>query len=263
MVKIDQSFMQRAARRDVEQRAEQSQATRSQSGLQSPVVKGVEQDDFQPGVKQGFTVFYRKIMAAMEKSLQRPYEPVEQELNEAQLEGAEKRANQAASNILGFIEKQFQVDKAAGRSQEQLNSRYEAALKGFEQGYKEAEDILGSLSLLSPELEEEITQTKDLVLEGLAELKRTLIEGTETDSSEATEKTGASRWVGGIEQAQANEFSFELTTNDGDKVTIYASAASLNRVEGGYQQTGGGNGSGNASSNLGYLESISINQQQF
>lgn len=164
-------------------------------------------------------------------------------------------AEKVASNILGFIERRLQMDAADGASKEQLQSRLEAGLSGFHKGFAEAAEQLKALSLLSPEIEADVAKTKDLVLKGIDQLRLKFIETqsgniqkSSTEPSADTQKTlkipksvalpenngeGLARY----EYGRAREFSFQLTTQEGDRVTIRASSS-----EGFAFETGGNNG---------------------
>lgn len=170
-------------------------------------------------------------------------------------------ANKVASNILGFIERRLQMDAAEGATQEQLQSRLEAGLSGYKKGFAEASEQLKALSMLSPEIEADIGQTNDLVLKGIEDLRSKFIKAVDQPPSEQqpakavaeqpvaeavkasvkssqqkaepdlllpTLRSGvnaASLRQGSYEYASASQFSFELTTAEGDKVTIKASAS--------------------------------------
>ena len=170
-------------------------------------------------------------------------------------------AEKVANNILGFIERRLQADVADGATQEQLQSRLEAGLSGFKKGFAEASEKLEALSLLSPEVKEDIGTTYDLVLKGVDELRSKFIQSTAPDAKAKAEAeaaqptdvkspdtktiktsdskassgeldvpdflpaTSAYLGYGNYEYGRAREFSFELTTKEGDKVTIKASSS--------------------------------------
>lgn len=80
-------------------------------------------------------------------------------------------AEKVAGNILGFIEYRLQLDIAEGATLEQLQSRLEAGLAGFEKGFADASEKLKALSMLSPEIEQDIGNTYDLVISGIDALR--------------------------------------------------------------------------------------------
>lgn len=167
-------------------------------------------------------------------------------------------AEKVANNILGFIERRLQMDVADGATPEELQSRLDAGLSGFKKGFAEASEKLEALSLLSPEVKSDIGKTYDLVLEGVDELRKKFIESAspKPDSSNAannkagltsnsetgrTDKLEVPDFLpasssshigyGNYEYGRALEFSFELTTKEGDKVTIKATSSEGLAVE--------------------------------
>ncbi len=178
-------------------------------------------------------------------------------------------AEKVAGNILGFIERRLQMDVADGATQEELQARLEAGLSGFKKGFAEASEKLEALSLLSPEIKADIGKTYDLVLEGVDELRKKFIESADapkTNSGAAASDSAAASQLkstaktkpateldvpdffpaakssyvgyGNYEYGRAREFSFELTTRDGDKVTIKASSSEGLAVEAGRAERG-------------------------
>lgn len=176
-------------------------------------------------------------------------------------------AEKVSNNILGFIERRLQLDVAEGASPEALQARLEAGLAGFKKGFAEASEKLEALSLLSPEIKADIGKTYDLVLEGIDELRSKFIQSTEVETTEPTSNqpaevlktaepkkssskldvpeflpvTSSYLGYGNYEYGRAREFSFELTTTDGDKVTIKATSSEGLAVEAG--RAGRGNNS--------------------
>ncbi|HCS64533.1 MAG TPA: hypothetical protein DIW64_10915 [Cellvibrio sp.] len=168
-------------------------------------------------------------------------------------------AEKVSNNILGFIERRLQLDVAEGASQEELQARLEAGLAGFKKGFAEASEKLEALSLLSPEIKADIGKTYDLVLEGIDELRSKFIQSTEVDTAEPKSNqpaevlktaepkkssakldmpeflpaTSSYLGYGNYEYGRAREFSFELTTKEGDKVTIKATSSEGLAVEAG------------------------------
>jgi hypothetical protein len=176
-------------------------------------------------------------------------------------------AEKVANNILGFIERRLQLDVAEGASQEELQARLDAGLAGFKKGFAEASEKLEALSLLSPEIKSDIGKTYDLVLEGVDALRSKFIQSTEVDTDqpkpnqpaevvktaepkktptkldvpEFLPATSSYLGYGNYEYGRAREFSFELTTKEGDKVTIKATSSEGLAVEAG--RAGRGNNS--------------------
>ena len=139
-------------------------------------------------------------------------------------------AEKVANNILGFIERRLRLDQAEGATQEELQARLEAGLSGFKKGFAEAEEKLKALDLLSPDISADIGKTYTLVTEGIDKLREQLL-GTGlpyAEPAEATSPVDASSRLNAFTQldaARARDFSFELTTREGDRVKINASAS--------------------------------------
>lgn len=139
-------------------------------------------------------------------------------------------AEKVASNILGFIEHRLRQDAAEGATQEELQSRLDAGLSGFKKGFAEAKEKLGALSMLSPEVRQDIGKTKTLVLGGIEDLRERVLSGhleSKPRSSQASEagRPEQNSWgpsSGRYEYARASEFRFSLLTAEGDRVTINA-----------------------------------------
>lgn len=175
--------------------------------------------------QQSFTFFYRSVHNKLEQSLNASTSKLEREVAEQQLAQRDERAEVAANNILKFVELQLKKDVEDGSTPEQLQSRIDAALEGFNLGYDEANGALADLDLLSPELSQEIALTKEKVLAGIDQFKQDYL-GQAPSSEVSSPSQGVSEAAYVEEQSAglANDFTFELTTRDGDKVTINASA---------------------------------------
>lgn len=192
-----------------------SQATRAQS----------ETVHISQSHQQSFTFFYRSVHSKLEQSLNASESKLERDVAEQQLAQRNERADVAANNILKFVEHQLKQDVKDGSSKEQLQSRIDAAIEGFNLGYDEANEALSGLDLLTPELNSEIALTKEKVLAGIEQFKQEYLDQeANTEPAEPTQSVGETAAVEQQSAGLANDFSFELTTRDGDKVTINASA---------------------------------------
>lgn len=142
-------------------------------------------------------------------------------------------AEKVAGNILGFIERRLNMDAAEGATREQLQARLDAGLAGFKKGFAEASEKLKALSMLSPEVEQDIGKTYDKVISGIDALRQKFVtdaEGAEKpiapkDKGPAEAQRPAYAADMDYQYAIANRFSFQLTTAEGDKVTVSASAS--------------------------------------
>jgi len=171
-------------------------------------------------------------------------------------DGQPVTAEKASNNILGFIERRLMLDQADGATQEELASRLEAGLEGFEKGFAQAKEQLEALALFSPEIEADINQTYDLVHQGISSLKEKYLGISEPAHN--TTQTPSTRTEGSASDtqnnisvpdftssfsapnsffAQRNDFSFDLKTRDGDTVTIRASAQEINASKYGQERS--------------------------
>lgn len=170
-------------------------------------------------------------------------------------------AQKVADSILGFIESRLQADKAGGATEEQLQSRLEAGLKGFKQGFGEAAEMLEQMDLMTSKVKTDIGDTYNRVTSGIDELAKTYApslaalesEGSETEKSTeqsliesaakdtqvrpkarpdlareiAPQKNitapSSSASYESVDFSRGRSFSFDLTTQDGDTISIDAS----------------------------------------
>jgi hypothetical protein len=137
-------------------------------------------------------------------------------------------AEQAAGNILGFIQRQIERDVADGATDEELESRLQAGLSGFNKGFNQARDRLEALSLLDDQVSASIGKTYDLVTNGIDQLAqehlgRSLADAAPPKTTQLSPSASASRTS--YEYASAQSFRFELLTGEGDKVSIQANAS--------------------------------------
>jgi len=170
-------------------------------------------------------------------------------------------AEKVAGSILGFIEARLKADKAGGATEEQLQSRLEAGLKGFKQGFGEAAEMLEQMDLMTNKVKSDIGDTYNRVTSGIDELAKTyapglaalekdgaaapksaeqsLIESAGKDTQArpkarpdlareiapqekiATPSSSAS--YESVDFSRGRSFSFDLTTQDGDTISIDAS----------------------------------------
>lgn len=142
-------------------------------------------------------------------------------------------AEKVAGNILGFIERRLQKDAAEGATQEQLQERLEQGLAGFKKGFAEAQKQLEALSRFTPEIQADIDDTRDRVLSGIEDLRQRILDDAfnrperneQDDKVEAEQSVRRSPLAYAYEQARASAFSFELTTAEGDVVSIQANSS--------------------------------------
>lgn len=89
--------------------------------------------------------------------------------------------NPYSSAILAAIEGQLLRDQRDGASFEEMQSRLEAGLEGFLEGYNQALDQLGAIAEFTPDIAADIATTREQVLRGISGLADKL--GLEVPSS--------------------------------------------------------------------------------
>ncbi|QTH62857.1 DUF5610 domain-containing protein [Psychrosphaera ytuae] len=178
-----------------------------------------------------FSLFQKTVIKKLEQALPNNRGTSAEQIQQAQSDARERRADVASSNILNFIGARLKLDAQNGATPEQLESRLEAALKGYESGFDEANGILSDMGLMSDDVEADVNLTNSKVRQGLAELTKQYlgddaelldkINAEELEESEALNEV-VSPTYSQVSAAQGRSFSFELETRDGDKVTINA-----------------------------------------
>ena len=119
---------------------------------------------------------------------------------------------------MDFIAQRLRSDCASGATREELQARLEEGRQGFLQGFNEAKEQIESLGLLTADLDGKITDTYNRVLNGLDRLAAKIDSKFSNDTSNAIEATN--RFELQAQSSQQNSFSLNLTTQDGDVVTI-------------------------------------------
>ncbi len=127
-------------------------------------------------------------------------------------------SEQAANTILNFISQKLQSDQADGADEQMLLDRLEQGLEGFINGFNEAKNQIEAMGLLTPDLLEEINDTYARVIDGIAQLKEDITGEAAPDRELATAEAGS--FALAASTSQNSSFSLQLTTQDGDKVTI-------------------------------------------
>ncbi|MCW8883978.1 MAG: DUF5610 domain-containing protein [Motiliproteus sp.] len=126
---------------------------------------------------------------------------------------AEQFSPEKVSNrIADFVSQGLEQARRDGKSETEVQKLYEQAVKGIEQGFNEARDILEDMSLLSDELSETIDTTFDLTMEKVDALAP--IADEEEQGLTSTSMLAAERYQ------ESESFSLKLRTQDGDKVVV-------------------------------------------
>ncbi|RAU17648.1 hypothetical protein DN062_11620 [Nitrincola tibetensis] len=114
-----------------------------------------------------------------------------------------------ADRISGFVAAGLENARARGASEERVQQMYDAAMKGVEQGFKEAKEILTNLDVLKGTIADDVSETERLTFDALAKLspQQRLV-------SNLTQMTAAQRFE------KSETFELNLMTKEGDKVSI-------------------------------------------
>ena len=154
-----------------------------------------------------------------------------------------------AKNVLGFVTGAIRRAQADGADEKKLNDLLGQARKGIDQGFGDARDELKGMGLFSEDLDKGITKSYDLIQDGLKKFEEELFGSkedsavgqdaatttpttTQTDSSnQSTSNQNIS--VIGLAAAVSNRqsASLQLTTKEGDKVSISFDQQDLWRMQ--------------------------------
>lgn len=141
----------------------------------------------------------------------------------AELPQAERLSG--AEHILSFISQGIAAFKAEGASDQVLLEKISEAKEGFLKGYSEASDQLDASNQLNEAVRNSIVLLKSQVLEGLDHLVQSIAQKESFDQVEYTEKPLAVAAHHILEKTSGQTFDFELTTQEGDIISINANQA--------------------------------------
>lgn len=129
-------------------------------------------------------------------------------------------------NVSSVLERALQRAAAQGASEEELQSMKEAAQKGVDKGFSDAQDIIKGLGLMSDELGSVIGEAREGIRTRLDDFSQGL---ADLVSNQAASTVQSSRMA--ASQSQQNSFSFSVTTAEGDVVTINAARRDSQALE--------------------------------
>ncbi|MEH6811424.1 MAG: DUF5610 domain-containing protein [Motiliproteus sp.] len=138
-----------------------------------------------------------------------------------------------ADRIADFVSQGLEQARRDGKSEGEIQKLYEQAVKGIEQGFSEAKDILKDMNLLSDDIEATIDTTIDLTMQKIDALNPAPVDKFEGPTS--TSMLAAERY------SESESFSLKLRTQDGDKVVIKFDSASSYESSFGAYNDGEGN----------------------
>lgn len=146
--------------------------------------------------------------------------------------GEKQSAEDTAKNILQFVQNGINQLKGQGASPERQEERLEAARNGIEKGYSEAIDMLKGFGLYDEKLEKEIADGRSLVNKGLEHMSNQI---HNPDAGNDVENISMPSRLSSL--SVANQFSLEVMTGEGDKVTVsfaQSQSGSYANSEGGF-----------------------------
>ncbi|EAT13730.1 DUF5610 domain-containing protein [Bermanella marisrubri] len=124
--------------------------------------------------------------------------------------------------VMKQIGKRIDEAKSAGASDKELESMFEAARSGVEKGFGQAREQIEALSKMNEPLAEKIDAAENGIYEGIDQLKENTFASQNVKDAVKTEQSSFE--YGRVFQQARNDFNFELTTQEGDKVTIKANS---------------------------------------
>ena len=125
-------------------------------------------------------------------------------------------AADVAGRILNFVQARLQQEADSGADPERLAELMSQARSGVEKGFSEARDQIAALGLMNEKLAADIDDSFSRVQDGLKDLEARFLGAPDRVGSAPVEGATASL----IESASRNQFSFEVETADGDRVTV-------------------------------------------
>ncbi|MGQ9659227.1 MAG: DUF5610 domain-containing protein [Thermochromatium sp.] len=134
-----------------------------------------------------------------------------------QLDPNDYTPDKVADRIISFVAMGLENARARGKSEEEIQSLYESAVRGAEQGFKEAKEILSNLKVLEGVVAEQVEATEQLTFEGLAKLDPSR---ARAEAQQATAMAATSGLAAAARYRNAEDFSLSLKTREGDTVEI-------------------------------------------
>jgi hypothetical protein len=125
-------------------------------------------------------------------------------------------AEQVAERVLGFVQQRLQSEARAGADPDRLAGLLADARSGIKQGFAEAREQIEAMGLMNNQLGADIDDSFSRIENGLAKLGEQLgISAPEIRLSNPVEAVGYR-----LEAASESLFSFEVSTAEGDRVTV-------------------------------------------
>lgn len=128
-----------------------------------------------------------------------------------------------AGRILGFIEQRLQAEQAAGADPAKLQSLLEQARSGVEKGFAEARKILDGMGVLQGKVASDIDDTYSKIQDGFSALDQRFKPPASSANTGVAVAAFSERFA-----AKAETFDLQVTTRDGDRLSISIAQASAN-----------------------------------
>ncbi len=127
-----------------------------------------------------------------------------------------------AKNVLGFVTGYIKLAQSQGKDEKELQDLLGQARKGIDKGFGSARDELKGMSMLSEDLDKGIEKSYTLIQDELQKFEDELfgVPSDEMSDEEATEAVSGSSQTQGLGFSSSSQASLEITTKDGDKVSI-------------------------------------------
>ncbi len=133
-------------------------------------------------------------------------------------------ADAVMDTVLKHVNKRIEQAAANGATDQELESMLDAARSGVETGFAQAREQIESLGKLSDELGEKINIAEEGIYQGIDKLEEDLFAPLESGEEEPALPAAGVNTLQYEQsyQREKNSFSFDLVTQEGDKVTISA-----------------------------------------
>ncbi len=152
-----------------------------------------------------------------------------------------------ANRIGDFVAQGLEAARRNGRSEEDIQKMYNAAVAGVQKGFEEAREILDGLGALSGSIAKNVDLTEEKTMDALNAINPSQV-------AEST-NTRVSRLMAAERYQEAETLSLNVKTQDGDEVTINFARSS--QYEGSFGIEKGSNGVNAAEFNISRSESSS------
>ena len=147
--------------------------------------------------------------------------------------------DKVAERVLGFIDQRLKSEAAAGADPQKLQAVLDQAREGVEKGFAEARKILDGMGVLQGKIAEDIDTTYDKIQNGLQSLQDGFLSSPAANSGGAVAVAAYSERFA----AMAETFDMQVTTRDGDRLSISIAQASASWSQSSVAAASNGNGS--------------------